>query len=104
VTVGRGDNPLPVPSQGTYLTRFNNWEPIHMSKKKLYHVAIDEPFGDHRSDEHDRDYIFLVWLSKPDLAELMKRTDGKVSYWEAGVCDDLDAFITTWHEFKEADA
>ena len=69
--------------------------------KRLCHVAIDEPFGDNCSDEHDRDYIYLVWLSDDDLAELVKRTDGKVSYWEAGVCNDLEAFMASWHEVME---
>jgi hypothetical protein len=69
--------------------------------KQLYHVATDGPFGDGHPDHHDRDFVYLVWLSEDDLAEMLKRADGRVSYWEAGVCETLDHFIAAWGEHQD---
>jgi hypothetical protein len=73
--------------------------------KLLYYVAIDEPYDNPNPLEHDRDDIYLVWLSEDDLAELVKLTTGKVSYWQAGIPDnelDLETFMETWREIMEA--
>ena len=71
--------------------------------KQLYHVAIDPEYQDHNPDHHDRDHIYLVWLDDDDLAQMVERTGGRVSWWETGVCELLDDFIVSWRERQELD-
>ena len=55
--------------------------------KTLYNVASDEPWGDNRSDQHDRDAVYLIWMDDSDIDQLKRDLDGRVSYWKAGVID-----------------
>jgi hypothetical protein len=72
-------------------------------EKRLYSVAVDEPFGNPDPDEHSRDAIYLVWLDDADRDRLVRETDGRVSMWEPGICS-VDGFLESWsdeHQVEE---
>lgn len=67
---------------------------------QLYNVATDRPYGDNRSDHHDRDRVYLAWLTQAELEKIKADSKGRLSYWPAGWYPSGEAMIADDEDFS----